>query len=142
MSLSRRPTPRRAQAVSWLTAWAWGRPCRFTPTPPPSFIHPKTINKFHSLHMDGYINGRCFPPVPVIIFRLSNHGQNICSTFSGNYFPPHGAAVKEPELQHCSGRVSPQHCSQLDQRVQEMAEQHGTRQSQSRQSSADLLSKM
>lgn len=41
-----------------------------------------------------------------------------CSTFTGRYFPPHGAAVKEPEVQHCSGRVSSQYCSQLDQRVQ------------------------
>ena len=46
--------------------------------------------------------------------------------FTGGSVPPHGAAVKEPEVQNGAGRLSTEHHPQLDQRVHEMAEQHGT----------------
>lgn len=46
--------------------------------------------------------------------------------FTGGSVPPHGAAVREPEVQNSAGRLSTEHHPQLGQRVLEMAEQHGT----------------
>lgn len=49
---------------------------------------------------------------------------HVCHFLGGN-IPPHGAAVREPEVQNSTGHMSSEHHPQLGQRVQEMARKNG-----------------
>lgn len=60
--------------------------------------------------------------------------SQLCYFIGGNV-PPHGAAVRESEIQNGAGRLSTEYYPQLGRRVQEMARQHGRGQSKSMQNS-------
>ena len=77
-------------------------------------IYPRQINAPNKLHPEMNTS---------VLGQFSTRSYFYLYHFIGGNVPPHSAAVKEPEIQNGTGRVSAEHHPQLGQRVQEMARQ-------------------